>query len=142
MQEAIEDSRRDEAAYPRIQYLWRLSPVVGWLNDRMLAAFGRHEAPVLAGVPGLASEETVYVLSGLVPNRRSHPLIYEWVGVAFRGDRCPELIPFEDLLERTSLARAHIANRLRAVDIPALEALLPAAVEHGAALGRRAPQRL
>ena len=130
MQEAIEDSRRDEAAWPRIQYLWRLSPVVGWLNDRMLAAFGRHEAPVLAGVSGLASEETVYVLSGLVPNRKSHPLIYEWVGVGFRGDRCPELIPFEDLLERTSLASAHVANRLRAVDVPALEALLPAAVEH------------
>ena len=130
MQEAIADGRRDEAAWPRLHYLWRLCPVVGWLNDRMLAAFGRHEAPVLAGVPGLAPEETVYVLSGLVPNRKSHPLVYEWVGVAFRGDRLAALIPFEDLLERTGLGSAHVANRLRPVDIAALEALLPAAVEH------------
>ena len=63
MSEAIAESRRDEAAWPRAHYLWRLNPVVGWLNDRMSAAFGRHEAPVLAGVPGLAPDETVFVLS-------------------------------------------------------------------------------
>ena len=28
----------------------------------MLAAFGPHEAPVLAGVPGLAAGETVFIL--------------------------------------------------------------------------------
>ncbi len=69
----------------RVHYLWRLNPVVGWLNDRMLAAFGRHEPPVLAGVPNLAADETAFVLSGLVPNRRSHPLLYEWLAVTYRG---------------------------------------------------------
>ena len=65
MRDAIAHSRRDETAWPTLHYLWRLNPVVGWLNDRMLAAFGRHEAPVLAGVPNLAADETVFVLSGL-----------------------------------------------------------------------------
>ena len=50
--EAIAESRRSESAWPAVHYLWPLSPVVTWLNDRMLAAFGRFEAPVLAGVPG------------------------------------------------------------------------------------------
>ena len=84
MRDAIVDSRREETAWPTVHYLWRLNPVVGWLNDRMLAAFGRHQAPVLTGAPGLAAAETVFVLSGLVPNRRSHPLLYEWVAVAYR----------------------------------------------------------
>ena len=82
-------------------YLWRLHPVVAWLNDRMLAAFGRHEAPILAGVPGLAPDETVFVVSGLVPNRKSHPLVYEWVGVTFRGERFESLTTFDDVIQDT-----------------------------------------
>ena len=113
MREAIADSRREEAAWPRVHYLWRLNPVVGWLNDRMLAAFGRHEAPVLAGVPNLAAEETVFILSGLVPNRRSHPLLYEWIGVAYRGALYDRVIPLEALPDRTGLGRDTVANRDR-----------------------------
>ena len=130
MSDAIAESRRDEAAWPREHYLWRLHPVVGWLNDRMLAAFGRHEAPVLAGVPGLAQDETIFVLSGLVPNRRSHPLVHEWIGVAFRGERFDSLVPFDDLVERTGLGGANpIPNRGLPVDVDALSRRLPAAVE-------------
>ena len=116
MGEAIAESRRDEAAWPRVHYLWRLNPVVGWLNDRMSAAFGRHEAPVLAGVPGLAPDETVFVLSGLVPNRRSHPLVYEWICVAYRGGRFEALAPFGGLLVRTGLGRGPVANRAPAAN--------------------------
>jgi len=133
MREAIVESRRDETAWPRVHYLWRLNPVVAWLNDRMLAAFGRHQAPVLAGVPGLAPDETVFVLSGLVPNRKSHPLIYAWLGVAFRGDRFEALVPFEALVERTGLGHRPIPNRGLAADIVALERLLPVAVERARA---------
>ena len=75
MTEAIAEIRRAESAWPSVHYLWRLSPVVGWLNDRVLAVFGRSEAPILAGVPGLEPDEAVFVLSGLVPNRKSHPLV-------------------------------------------------------------------
>ena len=128
MRDAIADSRREETAWPSVHYLWRLNPVVGWLNDRMLAAFGRHEAPVLPGVPGLAADETVFVLSGLVPNRRSHPLLYEWIAVAYRGTRYEAIAPFEEVLARTGLGRDEIANRGRRVDLAALQRLLPDAV--------------
>ena len=131
MNDAIAESRRHETAWPREHYLWRLHPVVGWLNDRMLSTFGRHEAPVLAGIPGLARDETVFVVSGLVPNRRSHPLVYEWVGVAFRGEQFDSLIPFDDLVARTGLGTGTpIANRGRPVDAEALARRLPGAVEH------------
>ena len=91
MSEAIAESRRTESAWPSVHFLWRLSPVVGWLNDRVLAAFGRSEAPVLAGVPGLAPGEAVFVFSGLVPNRKSHPLVYEWIAVSFHDEVLSEL---------------------------------------------------
>ncbi len=64
MDEAIRDSRRTDRAWPTMQYLRRLHPVVRYLDDRMLAAFGRHDAPVLAGVPGLAANEAAFVLAG------------------------------------------------------------------------------
>ena len=128
MRDAIADSRRDETAWPSLHYLWRLNPIVGWLNDRVQAAFGRHEAPVLAGVPGLAADETVFVLSGLVPNRRSHPLLYEWLAVTYRGARYEGVIPLEELLARTGFGRDEVPNRGRRPDIEALRRQLPNAV--------------
>ncbi len=133
MNEAIGESRRNETTWPRLHYLWRLNPVVGWLNDRMLALFGRHEAPVLAGLGGLERDEIVFVLSGLVPNRKSHPLVYEWVGVRFRGDALDSLVPFDDPLERTGLDRGAIPNPGLPADVESLGELLPVAVERARA---------
>ena len=45
IQQEIKRSRKDENAWPRLQYLWPLNPVVEWVNDQVTAAFGRHEAP-------------------------------------------------------------------------------------------------
>ena len=139
MRDAIADSRREETAWPTVHYLWRLNPVVGWLNDRMLAAFGRHEAPVLAGVPSLAADETVFVLSGLVPNRRSHPLLYEWIAIAYRGARFEAVVAFDEVLARTGLGRDGVANRSLQADTDALRRLLPDAVTRGRdwVVGRR-----
>ena len=128
MAEAVEESRRAESTWPSLHYLWRLSPVVTWLNDRMLAAFGRHQAPILAGVPGLSPYESVFVFSGLVPNRKSHPLVYDWIAVAFRTGEDPRLIRLDELLERTGLAREPLANRQTSVDVSAISGLLPHAV--------------
>ena len=128
MSEAIAESRRAESAWPSVHYLWRLSPVVAWLNDRVLAAFGRSEAPILAGVPGLARDEAIFVFSGLVPNRKSHPLVHEWIAVSFCGAVFSELIPFEALLQRTGLGRRPAPNLQQPADVAALSRLLPEAV--------------
>ena len=128
MSEAIAESRRAESAWPSVHYLWRLSPVVGWLNDRVLAAFGRSEAPTLSGVPGLGPDQAIFVFSGLVPNQKSHPLVYEWIAVSFRGAVFSELIPFKALLQRTGLGRRAVPNLQRPADLAALSRLLPEAV--------------
>ena len=126
--EAIAESRRSESSWPPVHYLWPLNPVVSWLNDRMLAAFGRFEAPILAGIPGLAPNEAIFVFSGLVPNQKSHPLVYEWIAVSFHDGELSDLIPFKALIERTRLGRQAIANRQQSADATALSGLLPKAV--------------
>ena len=126
--EAIIESRRAEATWPSVHYLWRLSPVVGWLNDRVLAAFGRAEAPILAGIPGIGRDEVAFVFSGLVPNQKSHPLVHEWIAVSFRDEGKVELVPFEALVERTGLGHRAIPNRQQPADVDALSRLLPNAV--------------
>ena len=129
MAEAIAESRRAEANWPRLHYLWRLSPVVEWLNDCMLTAFGRFEAPVLCGLPGLAPEECVFVLSGLVPNLKGHPLMYEWVALSFVSGAFSKTLTFEATMKRTGLGRHEIPNREQPPDMNRLNTLLPEAVE-------------
>ena len=129
MADAIAESRRDERAWPREHYLWRLHPLVEWLNDRMAAAFGRHEAPVLAGVPGLAPTETAFVFAGLVPNRRGHPLLHEWIAVCHEPSGLAAPQPFETLRRRIGLGDRHMPNRQESVDVAALKRLLPEAVQ-------------
>ena len=48
IQDEIKRSRKDENAWPRIHYLWQHNPVLEWINDKVVAGFGRHEAPVLS----------------------------------------------------------------------------------------------
>ena len=60
--------------------------------------------------------------------RRSHPLLYEWIAVAYRGARYEAVVPFEDVLARTGLGRDGVANRSRQADTDALRSLLPDAV--------------
>ena len=128
MSEAIAESRRTESAWPSVHYLWRSSPVVGWLNDRMLAAFGRSEAPILSGVPGLAPGEAIFVFSGLVPNQKSHPLVYEWIVLSFRDGGAAELIAFETFIERTGLGGRAVANLQQPAEVASLSTLLPRAL--------------
>ncbi len=133
MRRAISDSRKNEHDWPRKHYLWRQNPVVEWLDDRMMAAFGRHEAPILAGVPGLLNGEVAFAFSGLVPNRKSHPTVCIWGAVLLRDGKFYECISLESLLERTTLNRSLVPNRNRDQDRRELRGLLGEAVRQARA---------
>ena len=62
IQDEIKRSRKDENAWPRIHYLWQHNPVVEWINDKVVAGFGRHEAPVLTLLGALNGR--IYRLGG------------------------------------------------------------------------------
>jgi superfamily II DNA or RNA helicase len=131
IQAEIKRSRKDEKAWPRIHYLWPLHPVMEWVNDKVLAAFGRHEAPVVVLQGALDPDEVVFVLSGLIPNRKSHPLVHRWFGVSFRKGRFHGIEDFDGLVDRTGLARRTFPNRGNGVDTETLQSLLPQAVARG-----------
>ena len=130
LQNEFKRSRKEEKAWPRIHYLWSLNPIVEWLNDKLLAAFGRHEAPVIEFTNGLKPNEIIFILSGLIPNRKSHPLVHRWFGVIFEKGLFKTIENFESILERTGLGKKVIPNLDRPLEIDTLKALLPEAVTH------------
>jgi superfamily II DNA or RNA helicase len=128
MQAEIERCRKDEEAWPKLHYLWPLHPAIFWLNDKVLANFRRHEAPVLS-LPTLAHEETVYILTGIIPNQKGQPLIQRWIGAAVKNGDYEAIEPFENLLHRTGLARQRFSNPgIDHVD-PQVQSLLPEIIE-------------
>ncbi|WP_028322824.1 DEAD/DEAH box helicase [Desulfatiglans anilini] len=133
IQAEIRRSRKEEKAWPLMHYLWDLHPVVDWVNDKLLAAFGRHEAPVLELSGGLGPEEAIFVMSGLIPNRKSHPLVHEWFGVGFSGGAFRSVEPLDALGGRLQLGRRSYPNRGQALDVDALRLLLPEAVSRARA---------
>lgn len=127
----IERCRKEDSAWPKRHYLWPLNPVVEWLNDRMLSAFGRHEAPVVR-LSSLPAEATIVLLSGLIPNRQGHPLVHEWFGVRFNKSACKGVMSIEQVLETTRFATERFPNRsAEGMDTSPRSALLAEAVSCG-----------
>ncbi|WP_218187939.1 DEAD/DEAH box helicase [Desulfosarcina cetonica] len=117
IQEEIKRSRKDEKAWPQIHYLWELNPVVDWINDKLQAAFRRHEAPVLEMPSVLQDGETIFLMSGLIPNRKSHPLVHRWFGVCFQNGQPAMVKPFEMILDKTGLGTTSFPNEKRVIDV-------------------------
>ena len=128
MQAAMEEARKEEVAWPDHQFLWRNSPVVEWLTDRLRAAFGRHTAPVLV-IDAVPPGEVVVLLSGLLPNRRSQPLVHRWFAARFVAGALRQLEDFDTFLEETRLGSRDLPNYGEEPDRAALKALLPVAVD-------------
>jgi hypothetical protein len=121
--------RQEEKAWPKIHLLWEQHPILQWINDKVVAAFGRREAPVLSLSGALAPGEVIFLLSGLIPNRRSHPLIHRWFGVRFLNGQFDSVVDLEALVKKTRLGAHRFANRNIAVPEEQLRALAPTAVD-------------
>jgi len=131
VQTEIAECRKQEKAWPRISYLWPLSPILDWVNDRLMAAFGRHEAPVIPLQGKLEPGETIFILSGLIPNQKGHPLVHEWFGTRFRNGHFEGIRSLPELLEHTELGRRVFPNRAEGINTEELKELLPEAVNRG-----------
>lgn len=120
--------RKEEGRWPAVQLLWELHPVMGWLHDKVLAAFGRNEVPVVR-IPTLGSGETIVLCSGLIPNRKGHPLIQRWVGVLFTNGEPSGTMDLQAVMEKTGFHQRAFPNSAQAPDPEELQALVPPAVE-------------
>jgi superfamily II DNA/RNA helicase len=128
MQKEIKRCRKDEKAWPRIHYLWPLNPVIEWLNDKVLASFGRHEAPIMVLNDGFDRHEVSILMSGLIPNRKGHPLLHHWFGVIFRDGKFQRIEDLDVLISRIGLGKKTFPNKGQHVDPLPLKNLLPEAV--------------
>lgn len=124
----IRRSRQDENAWPKLHYLWPQHPAVQWLEDKLLAQVARHSAPVLA-LPdtdqvkcALQPQESVFLVSGLIPNRKAHPVIWQWFAIHCSNGVVTQVQPAEGWLKQLQLNNK-LPNRAQPVDLGALEAL-------------------
>lgn len=120
---------KQDRMWPKLHLLWEQHPVVEWINDKVLAAFRRHEAPVITISNSLKSNESIFVVSGLIPNRKSHPLIHRWFGIRFQGNKYDEALELDDVIRITGLGQRTLANPGDDFDFAPLESLLPTVVD-------------
>jgi len=124
--ELARQAKAGEESWPLLHYLWPQHPIMDWLSDRVLSAFGRHCAPVIQ-CPQLVDGEQAFMLMGLIPNRKGQPLLIEWQ-VAVWGGGAWSLQAFPDFVARTKLKANSLANRNQGIDTTSLQTNLPGAV--------------
>lgn len=131
IQEKIKESRQLEKTWPEMQYLWQMHPIIQWVNDKSSTMFERQEAPVLGLSNVLNKGETIFILSGLIPNRKSHPTINHWFGVVFNNDKLVEIISMDEVLKKVKLKNTEYpnTNKLTKDNCENISKLLPRAIQ-------------
>ena len=119
-------AKAGEESWPLLHYLWPQHPIMDWLSDRVLTAFGRHRAPVIQ-CPQLADGEHAFMLMGLIPNRKGQPLLIEWQVAVFSGGNW-NLQAFPDFVTRTKLKANSLSNPGQGIATTSLQNNLPGAV--------------
>ncbi len=128
MSQEIAAARGQQHAWPRKHYLWQLHPVMEWLNDKVLSAFGRHHAPLIRIPHKLESHRTSFVLNAIYPNRKSHPLINEWVVVHFDHTDFASFEAFDDFIDTLDLRNSKLSNPATSDNTSYAEKLLSEAI--------------
>jgi superfamily II DNA or RNA helicase len=123
----IKACRKEDQRWPRVHLLWQQHPALEWLQDKILFAFGRQDAPVVY-VPGLARGELIVLGTGILPNRKGHPLIQRWVGVRFEEGVMRECLDLPKVIARTRFGRDEIPNPANASDLSVYQKLISPAV--------------
>jgi SNF2 family DNA or RNA helicase len=126
----IKNSRKNETAWPNIHYLWEQHPLLEWIKDKLLSNFNRQEAPVLT-LNTLEENEQIFIISGLIPNKKAQPVIDKWIGVKFVGNKFDSVLTLSDVLEQTKLNTKKFPNSAIDYELESIKANLPVAIQEG-----------
>ena len=100
----------DESAWPTTQYLWKLHPIMSWVNDKASLLFKRNEAPVI-GIPGkLIAGEIIFIVTGSIPNLKSTPLVDEWFGLLYQNGKFVKVKSMNEVVQKAGLSNSKIPN--------------------------------
>ncbi len=121
-----------ETAWPKTQYLWQQHPIFTWVNDKAGLLFDRGQAPMIGIPEKLSIDETIFVISGSIPNQKSTPLVDEWFGLVFSDGKYVETIDMHEVIRRTGIRSNKFVNidAIREEEICSAEALREEAVSH------------
>lgn len=119
--------RAEEGLWPRLHLLWEQHPALRWMQDKLLGRFGRNQAAYIH-LRHLDPGERIVLGTGIIPNRKGHPLIQRWFGVQFLSGKLHATLDLEAVLARTRLSENH-PNPAKPIDPAAVEALFPETVE-------------
>ena len=121
-----------ETAWPKVQYLWSLHPLFTWVNDKAGLLFGRGEAPIVGLRDTMKPSETVFIVTGSIPNKRSTPLVDEWFGLCYEDGRFVRSMTMDEVLTMTSFRSRNITNTdsLDEGSISITARLLPDVIKH------------
>jgi ERCC4-related helicase len=105
-----------ETAWPKTQYLWPLHPLVSWINDKCGLLYGRKEVPLIVLPKGLGPSESVFLIAGTIPNRKSAPVVDHWFGLSFKGQSFDKELGFMEALAKAGLTDGPLPNPILATD--------------------------
>ena len=96
---AIKKSReKTEDTWPDFQYLWELHPIMEWISDKAETLLSRNQCPLMI-YDKLNKGEHIFITGGLIPNRRSEPVIDEWYALKYNGNTFAGILKVEDVLK-------------------------------------------
>lgn len=119
--------RSEEGLWPRIHLLWELHPALRWMQDKLLSRYGRNQATCIH-LRHLEPGERIVLGTGIIPNRKGHPLIQRWYGIRFLHGKLTETLTLEQTLARTRFSEDH-PNPTPKIDFSSVEKLFPETVE-------------
>jgi len=119
--------RAEEGMWPRLHLLWEQHPAMRWMQDKLLSRFGRNQATCIH-LRHLEPGERIILGTGIIPNRKGHPLIQRWYGVQFVDGKLKTTLDLEQLIARTRFTEDH-PNPDDPIDFAAVESLFPETVE-------------
>lgn len=123
----IKNSRKNETAWSNIHYLWEQHPLLEWIKDKLLSNFNRQEAPVLT-LNTLEQNEQIFIISGLIPNKKAQPVIDEWIGIKFIHNKFDSVLALQDVLAQTKLNTKKFPNSATDFELESIKANLPHAI--------------
>ena len=92
-----------ETAWPATQYLWKLHPIFNWIEDKAGVFYKRSEVPVLGLTNSIGAEDILFIVAGLIPNRKSTTVVDEWFGVLYKNDQFDNILSMSKVLQKTHL---------------------------------------
>ena len=92
-----------EQAWPATQYLWKLHPIFHWIEDKAEVFYKRGEVPTLGINGGMQPNEMIFLVSGMIPNRKSTTVVDEWFGVYYKDKQFVQILSMSEVMQKTHM---------------------------------------